>query len=231
MSQSKDPKFTVGDRLSSPNVPESFVCFFIDSTNGDKHYYDICNDKFLDEKTIIDMEYNIDPKFFEKCSKLIAHVKSTPTYSYTINELDYKTCFVPYSNIKILMTYNPFLSLQLEDLMAIFLIKANNVGIKNILKIQNIYYKIDKLFEFSKTVDYKDRKAVKSLVDKLTEYEYNMQLYWGFNLSNLFHTYWNKFPLCQCPVADNDDRVGTSSRVYNGNCPIHGQFDLEDIEL
>lgn len=59
------------------------------------------------------------------------------------------------------------------------------------------------------------------LIDEFTAREFKMQEVWGFSQDVNFHRFWD-IPGCLCPRMDNDERVGTPYKVYNGSCPIHG---------
>lgn len=51
--------------------------------------------------------------------------------------------------------------------------------------------------------------------------ETEQQKLWGFKPDLTFHCFYN-FPGCQCPVLDNQDRLGVAGKVHVSKCPIHG---------
>ena len=54
--------------------------------------------------------------------------------------------------------------------------------------------------------------------------EYTLQMLWGFPADRKFHRYEFDLEGCLCNAyMDNRERIGyTETRIYNTNCPFHG---------
>lgn len=59
------------------------------------------------------------------------------------------------------------------------------------------------------------------VVDAIEGHEYALQALWNFKICSDYHQWWFKVKGCECPKLDNQDRVGTGSRVINQDCPYH----------
>ena len=72
------------------------------------------------------------------------------------------------------------------------------------------------------TTDYTELRNLAELVEGI---EFEMQKNWHFPQDATFHEWYN-VPNCTCPKMDNEDRRGTSYRVVDAKCPIHGEPSL-----
>lgn len=72
----------------------------------------------------------------------------------------------------------------------------------------------------------KNINAVKVLYKKIIDNEYKLQELWGFEKDSKYHMLIGKgyIPHCTCPYYDNKDLIGTDKRIYNKDCPIHGEY-------
>lgn len=61
------------------------------------------------------------------------------------------------------------------------------------------------------------------------ELENLQQELWGFGANADFHR-WFDLPGCTCPLLDNQDRIGSSQRIINTECPIHNTALIEDTD-
>lgn len=75
---------------------------------------------------------------------------------------------------------------------------------------------------FSQMESATDPAVLKELAEKVTEIEFKLQKLWGFTQDANFH-YWWSVPQCDCPRMDNQDRYGTSHRIINPQCKVHGK--------
>ena len=68
-----------------------------------------------------------------------------------------------------------------------------------------------------------DIEAVKVWLGKLSNIEFKLQELWGFDKNEDFHRLVGKghIPKCECPPLDNLDAIGSGSRVYSEDCPLH----------
>lgn len=59
--------------------------------------------------------------------------------------------------------------------------------------------------------------------------ETEQQKLWNFPPDPNHHRFFD-VPGCRCPKHDNAERIGTPSRIYSNDCPIHGRWVTEVIE-
>ncbi len=58
--------------------------------------------------------------------------------------------------------------------------------------------------------------------DTWTENQYLLQEAWGFERNSDWHPS-HRLPHCTCQKLDNDERIGTSYKVVNPECILHGE--------
>ena len=87
-------------------------------------------------------------------------------------------------------------------------------------EIERFSKKIRKMFKLIKKNTPECYKL--NAVADLESIEYILQILWGFPLDRNKHKWWYRIPGCICPQMDNSDRWGTAFRIYNDNCPWHG---------
>lgn len=68
----------------------------------------------------------------------------------------------------------------------------------------------------------KEPVALRLLARMFDHLENEQQVAWNFGADPNYHHFFD-LPGCECPVMDNQDRLGTPYKVYSGDCPIHGQ--------
>ena len=61
------------------------------------------------------------------------------------------------------------------------------------------------------------------VVEMVKSFEYTLQMLWNFDPDSTKHKYWNHLAACECPFADNLELFGTDYRIFNQNCPYHGE--------
>jgi len=87
--------------------------------------------------------------------------------------------------------------------------------------LKELYISMFKIFEeFEKPIQ---PIRVIYLNEKLEKIEYKMQELFGFKINRNYHRYWLQIPTCTCPKLDNKDNYGTQYRIYNIDCPAHGE--------
>lgn len=101
------------------------------------------------------------------------------------------------------------------------LIKKQKLSPTEVTEIARLHQKRETLFlAMSETpLSPKLKEAVKELEDL----EFALQKAWGFTQDPNYHTWWYRAPHCSCPKLDNQDNYGTSMRVINQNCVLHGK--------
>lgn len=107
------------------------------------------------------------------------------------------------------------------------LIKDKQLSDDSILKISKLYYKLDLIFKIIEQKDLNKKYTLQLLLKKIEKIEFKLQILWGFDENNAFHSYWYKIPNCTCPKIDNQDLFGTKYRIYNKLCPIHNNGELD----
>ena len=95
--------------------------------------------------------------------------------------------------------------------------ELNQLQVDNII---DLHKHKDQILSQMKTATQK--KTLRELAQKITNIEFNLQALWGFSQDENFH-YWFEVPQCDCPKMDNRDRYGTSHRIINPHCKIHGK--------
>lgn len=83
----------------------------------------------------------------------------------------------------------------------------------------------EKLSIFSQMEAISDRAELRRMAGLVEGIEFEMQKNWHFPQDATFHEWYN-VPNCTCPKMDNEDRRGTSYRVVDAKCPIHGEPSL-----
>lgn len=65
-------------------------------------------------------------------------------------------------------------------------------------------------------------------VEDLENLEFAMQNAWGIPTDPNYHTWWLYPTQCLCPKMDNRDPMFFGAgKIIAGDCPIHGDFNLE----
>lgn len=86
----------------------------------------------------------------------------------------------------------------------------------------------DVLLKFEKGLDPScSSKVFRQLPKVMEDIEYSMQKAWKFEQGKDYHTHWNRFFNCNCPVLDNDDLIGLPQRIINMSCPLHGKEGVD----
>jgi hypothetical protein len=67
----------------------------------------------------------------------------------------------------------------------------------------------------------------KKILEMIHVMEGTLQMLWGFDYNTDHHYFSFSLEDCKCPQADNFERIGTPMRVYNLDCPFHGDGDWE----
>jgi len=100
------------------------------------------------------------------------------------------------------------------------LIRRQKVTDKDLRKIKKLHLKLQDLFaEMRKMSSVRKLRAQVSVIEKI---EFAMQKAWGFPINANFHTWWRAAPHCTCPASDNRYSYGTSNRVIDLSCVLHG---------
>jgi len=107
------------------------------------------------------------------------------------------------------------------------LLIKNNVPEENIFKMDVYYKRLDELFGWAETIleiyskNSKEFKEEAEFIGKEVEQiERKLQKLWNFEENDAYFTYWNKLPICECPVLDNKENYG-HKRIINCECPAH----------
>jgi hypothetical protein len=74
----------------------------------------------------------------------------------------------------------------------------------------------------------KHQKTMEEIKENLEEAEFDAQAAWGFPLDENYHQWWMDLPGCTCPKMDNQELMGAKYKIYNGDCPWHG--DIESLK-
>lgn len=72
----------------------------------------------------------------------------------------------------------------------------------------------------------KNSTPIYDYVLEVREAEFRLQRAWNFSESENYHSYWYQTPHCTCPKMDNDEYIGTSYRITDDECPLHGSKAL-----
>jgi hypothetical protein len=103
------------------------------------------------------------------------------------------------------------------------LVKKQGLTSEDTDLLKEIYKTMFALFDHMSSLDpTKDIDELQKCVISLELTEFYLQRTWKFSEDRNFHTWWYKAPHCSCGLLDNQDRVGTSYRVIDGGCPLHG---------
>lgn len=65
--------------------------------------------------------------------------------------------------------------------------------------------------------------ALEMLANVFTALETEQQKLWNFKPDPNYHRFFD-LPGCKCPKIDNAEAVGTSTKIYSNDCPIHGHW-------
>jgi len=106
------------------------------------------------------------------------------------------------------------------------LAKKQGLTDENIDRLRELHCEMTELFEIMKMSDPENPPSetfFSDCVNLIESIEFLMQREWGFTQDANFHSWWFKAPHCNCPMLDNQDRVGSNSRVISQICPLHGQ--------
>ena len=57
--------------------------------------------------------------------------------------------------------------------------------------------------------------------------EFALQSNWNFEQNEDYHSYWFRLPGCQCPIIDNQERMGTPYKIITQSCPYHGESNAD----
>ena len=98
-----------------------------------------------------------------------------------------------------------------------------DIDVNHILDLHEARLDFEALMKEQDPTKEKDVKRLRECAKAVKQLEFNLQDVWGFGQNEDFHTYWYNLPHCACPKMDNDDWVGTSRKIYSGDCPIHGE--------
>lgn len=67
-----------------------------------------------------------------------------------------------------------------------------------------------------------NKTELRELAEQVTFLEFKLQSLWRFEQNANYHE-WYLVPHCTCPKLDNEDYRGTTMRIKNADCPIHGK--------
>lgn len=134
-------------------------------------------------------------------------------------DMDYVLKVVPEQyhiviNKTVLSFLNPFLVIQQ---------KLTDKDLRDLIDLHIFKYELFEAMEISDPDNPPRENFFKDCVEELEKIEFRMQKSWGFSEDRNFHSWWYRAPHCQCPVLDNAERFGTSYRIINENCPLHGK--------
>lgn len=65
--------------------------------------------------------------------------------------------------------------------------------------------------------------TLQKLAKEVTAIEFKLQDAWGFPQNENMHR-WFDIPKCLCPKMDNANLLKTEYKIYDKNCPIHGNL-------
>lgn len=114
------------------------------------------------------------------------------------------------------------------------LIESRGISDKTLSEISNLHLRRHIIFENARRYwkDFENVQAdhmkeilldaIKELVILFEENEFALQELWGFPKDASMHR-WFSFPGCECPILDNEERMGVPSagRIISGSCLIH----------
>ena len=106
------------------------------------------------------------------------------------------------------------------------LLIKNKVTEENILKMDDLYKRLNDMFNLAEEIlkypkNSKEFKTQAEFIGKeVDKIESELQKLWNFEHNEAFYTYWNKLPICECPILDNVENYGYR-RIINCSCPAH----------
>ncbi|MHA1348050.1 MAG: hypothetical protein ACTSO3_16735 [Candidatus Heimdallarchaeaceae archaeon] len=74
-----------------------------------------------------------------------------------------------------------------------------------------------------------NKENAKQILEELTEMEYKLQDFWGFDRDKNFHTYVLQLAGCLCPSLDNRELLGLERRWISEDCPYHSILEQEGL--
>jgi hypothetical protein len=83
-----------------------------------------------------------------------------------------------------------------------------------------LYIALEELVQRANDDEDIEKNAI-SYVEDMKTIEFNLQNNWNFPLDENYHTYWNTFAKCTCPIIDNIERFG-QPKIIDTSCPFHG---------
>lgn len=99
------------------------------------------------------------------------------------------------------------------------LIAKQGLTSEEVVKIEELHQIKWKLMQCMKRA--KKPETLRMLSAEVTVLEFKLQKAWRFVPSADWHRSYT-LPHCTCPVADNDERLGTPYRIISENCILHG---------
>jgi len=119
------------------------------------------------------------------------------------------------------------------DLMAKLYVKHGKYSCSinyHLLDRQKVWKKLDTIkklhiekFKVFEKIEVAKEGEMAGYVKDIENLEFKLQRAWGFPQDRNFHR-WFEVPRCTCAKMDNQDRSGTEYRVYNLDCPVHGNL-------
>jgi len=106
------------------------------------------------------------------------------------------------------------------------LIEQQGIDDEGRQKIMALHSERENMFAMMEAQDPTTEQGRTSLgewAELVEQLEYRLQEAWGFEQNRDMHSWWYYVPHCSCPKMDNRDYMGTDMRIWNGDCPIHGE--------
>lgn len=93
---------------------------------------------------------------------------------------------------------------------------------ENRSRILAIHMARHEIFDRMRALPSRPCNELRDLANEVEDLEYQLQEAWGFPADSNYHTYWYEVPHCACPLMDNDEEFGSSYRIKDKSCPVHG---------
>lgn len=98
------------------------------------------------------------------------------------------------------------------------LIRKMGLDFDSIKKIENLQRIRGYFFNIIEISD--DFSEIKRISNIVTQINFQLQKLWKFDQDENMHR-WFDIPKCSCPKLDNEESLGTPSRIIDPNCIIH----------
>lgn len=107
-----------------------------------------------------------------------------------------------------------------------FLIKKRNISNISVWKIMVLHRQQLEIEVAMEKMPVTAVNLLQSLMDEITEINFELQDLWGFQRNADFHKT-HYLPHCTCPKIDNDVMVGTPQRYIAEGCPLHDRGQIQ----